>query len=92
MIRVLGGRGGDEHEWIVTVRQLHLVRGWLPQQRADHVHMRRPRARVLELGERRHERELATRAAMNVAERRKADLFARAVERDPPALEATPDR
>ena len=50
-----------------------------------------PAARVLELRERGDERELAADAAVEVRERREAELFAHAVELDAAALEPLGD-
>ncbi len=58
MRRVLRGRGRHEHERRIARRQLDVRGRGLPHQRADHVRVRRPRARVLELGERGDERQL----------------------------------
>ena len=95
---VLGGGGGDQHEWVLeptalarrrlAAGQLDVVGGRLPHERPDDVHVLRPGARVLELGEGGDERELAADAAVDVVERGQPELRARAVEVDASALEA----
>src|SRR6202050_1498509 len=56
------------------------------------MHVGWPCARVLELWERADEGQLPADAAVDVGERRQAELGARVVELAPPALQAAPDR
>ncbi len=89
---VLRRRGRDEHERSVARRELDVRRRRLPHQRTDDVRIRRPRARVLELGERGDERELAAGAAVGVVQGRQADARAGVVELGAPELQAVLER
>ncbi len=69
VLRVLRCGGRDEHERVVSGRQLDVL-GWrLPHERPDDVRVRGPAAWVLELGKRGDERELAADAAVDIVER-----------------------
>ncbi|HTA15532.1 MAG TPA: hypothetical protein VK781_11815 [Solirubrobacteraceae bacterium] len=92
MIGILGGGRCDQHKRRIARRQVHCLGGRLPHERSDHVHMGGPGTRILELGERGDERELATGPAVDVVQRRQADLLACVVERQAPELEPSTDR
>ena len=91
VLGVLGGGGGDEHERVLTWRQLNVFGGGLPHERPDDMRVGSPlvcAARVLELREGGYERELAADAPVYMGERRQSHLRARLVELDAPALQA----
>ncbi len=91
VVGILGGGGRNEHERIVAGRQWDLLSGRLPHERADDMDVGGPGTWVLELGKGGDERKFAARAAVRIGQRRQADLLARAVEREPPALKAPTD-